>query len=94
MFFTTFIRERLWYIVFVLALVYFVVLIRNDLVRNSRLSEEKITISKNLDIERSKYGALKNRLRMLNKNSYIEMLAREKLGVVERGEDPYKVIIK
>jgi cell division protein FtsB len=77
-----------------LALVYFVVLIRNDLVRNTRLSGEKTAISKNLDIERSKYAALKNKLRMLNKNSYIEMLAREKLGFVERGEDPYKVIIK
>ena len=94
MFFTTFIRERLWYIVFILALAYFVVLIRNDLVRNTRLSGEKIAISKNLDIERSKYAALKNRSRMLNENSYIEMLAREKLGVVQRGEDPYKVIIK
>lgn len=94
MFFTTFIKERFWYIVFILALAYFLVLIRNDLIRNSRLNNEKEAITKNLDGEKLKQSGLKNELRMLNKNSYIEMLAREKLGVVQQGEKAYKVILK
>lgn len=94
MFFTTFIKGRFWLLVFILAVVYFVVLIRNDLVRNSGLKEEKEKVTGSLSLERSRQESLKNRLKMLDKASYVEMLAREKLGVVERGEHPYKVIVK
>lgn len=94
MYFTTFIKEKFGYIVFFLALVYCSVLIRSDIVQNSRLKNEKDTTIKNLAAERSKQAALKNELKMLNKDSHIEMLAREKLGVVQQGERPYKVIIK
>jgi cell division protein FtsB len=93
-FFTTFVKERFGQIVFVLALIYFVFLIRSDLIRNSRLNGEKAAIIKNLGAEDAKGLELKTKLRMLNRSSYVEMLAREELGVVRRGEDPYKVIIK
>lgn len=92
--FTTFIKERLWLIVFLLAFVYFVVLIRNDTVRNSGLKHEKESVTKNLGEEAAKGAALKNELKMLDKSSYVEKLARERLGVVRRGENPYKVIVK
>jgi cell division protein FtsB len=69
-------------------------LIRNDLIQNSRLNDEKEAIKKNLDGEKSKQAGFKNELRMLNKNQYIELLAREKLGVVQQGEKAYKVILK
>ncbi|MFH1709760.1 MAG: septum formation initiator family protein [bacterium] len=75
-------------------LVYFVVLIRNDLVRDDILNKEKAAITKNLDVQAAKQAALKNELKMLNRNSHIEMLAREKLGIVQHGEKAYKVIIK
>lgn len=94
MFFTTFVKEKFWYIVLVLAVAYFVVLIRNDMVRNSSLDKEKAAIIKSLDAEKAKQAALKNELRVLNRDSHIEMLAREKLGVVQKGEKAYKVIIK
>jgi cell division protein FtsB len=93
-FFTTFIKERFGLIVFILALAYFVFLIRSDLIRNSRLNDEKAAATKNLGAEDARRSDLKNKLRMLNRSSYVEMLAREELGVVKRGEDPYKVIIK
>jgi cell division protein FtsB len=93
-FFTTFVKEKFWYIVLVLAVAYFVVLIRNDMVRNSSLDKEKAAIIKSLDAEKAKQAALKNELRVLNRDSHIEMLAREKLGVVQKGEKAYKVIIK
>ena len=94
MFFTTFIKERFWYIVFILAIAYIFVLIRNDLVQNSRLKDEKEAVTKNLDAEKLKQAGLKSEFKMLNKNSYIEMLAREKLGIVQQGEKAYKVILK
>jgi cell division protein FtsB len=93
-FFTTLIKERFWHIVFLLALAYFAFLIRRDLIQHSRLIDEKRAIVKSLGAENAKQADLKSKLRMLNKNTYIEMLAREELGVVRRGEDPYKVIIK
>lgn len=94
MYFTTFIKGRFWLVVFFLAFAYFVVLIRNDVVRNSGLKDEKESVTKNLGEETAKRAGLKHELKMLGKGSYVEMLAREKLGVVQRGENPYKVIIK
>ena len=94
MFFTTFLKERFWYIVFFLALAYFFFLIRNDIIQNSFLKDEKEAITKDLEAGKAKQVELKNELKMLNKNSYIEKLAREKLGVVQQGERPYKVILR
>jgi cell division protein FtsB len=93
-FFTTFVKERFWSIVLLMAVLYFVFLIRADLISNSHLKDEKAAIAKNLDAEKARQAALKRELRMLNSNSHIEMLAREGLGVVRQGEKAYKVIIK
>lgn len=92
--FTTFIKERFWHIVLILAVVYFMVLIRNDTVQNNELKDEKAMTARSLAEENAKQSALKKELRSLGKDSQIEMLAREKLGVVRQGEKAYKVIIK
>lgn len=92
--FTTFVKEKFWYIVFVMALAGFALAIRNDLVQNSDLNNEKEAMKKGLREETSRQAALKNKLKIMNKNLYIELVAREKLGLVQRGEDPYKVTIK
>jgi cell division protein FtsB len=93
-FFTTLIKERFWQIVFLIALIYFALLIRSDIIRNDRLNDDKTAIMKNLGVEDARGAELKNKLKMLNRSSYIEILARKELGVVRRGEEPYKVIIK
>ena len=77
-----------------MALAYFFFLIRSDIIQNSFLKDEKEAVTKNLEEGKSKQVELKNELKMLNKNSYIEKLAREKLGVVQQGERSYKVILK
>jgi len=77
-----------------MAVLYFVFLIRADLISNSRLKDEKAAIAKNLDAEKARQAALKRELRMLNSDSHIEILARENLGVVRQGEKAYKVILK
>jgi cell division protein FtsB len=93
-FFTTFLKDKYGLVLFLAALAYFIVLIRSDLVQNSRLDNEKKMMQKSFVLETSKNAELKNKMRLLNKNSYIELLAREKLGVVKFGERPYKIIIK
>jgi cell division protein FtsB len=92
--FTTFLKEKIWYIFFLLAVAYFLFLIRSDLVQNSRLLRERASTASSLDDEKVRQDALKMRMKLLNNGSYIEKLAREKLGVVGPGEKPYKVIIK
>lgn len=91
---TTFVKEKLWHIVFVMALAGFALAIRNDLVQNSDLNNEKEAMKKSLREETSRQAILRNKLKIMNKNSYIELVAREKLGLIQRGEDPYKVTIK
>ncbi len=93
-YFTTFVKERFWPIVFVVALAGFALSIRNDLVQNARLNSEKEAMKKNIKEEISRQAVLKNKLKIMNRSSYIELMAREKLGFVERGEVPYKVIVK
>lgn len=92
MFFTTFLKERFGYIAFVLAVFYFLFLIRGDVIRNDKLNAEKKAVSGSLEAEKARSTELKNKMQLLKKDAYIEKLARDKLGVVERGERPYKVI--
>jgi cell division protein FtsB len=77
-----------------MALAGFALAIRNDLVQNSDLNNEKEAMKKSLREETSRQAVLRNKLKIMNKNSYIELVAREKLGLIQRGEDPYKVTIK
>ena len=94
MFFTTFLREKFWAIVLCLAVVYFLVLIRSDIDQNKRLDAEKRSISRNIAEQNQVSRQLKQKLANLNKGAYVGKIAREKLGLVERGESAYKVIIK
>ena len=64
------------------------------MVQNGKLRDEKKKITANLEREKLRNTNLKNRMQMLNKNYYLEKLARDKLGVVQRGDSTYKVIIR
>ncbi len=92
--FTTYVRTRIWYIVFLLAVAYFVYLIRSDMVQNSRLRHDKASMTESLSEEKAKQASLKNRMDLLKSDQYVEKVAREKLGLVGQGESPFKVIIK
>ena len=94
MFFTTYLKGRFWVVVFFVAVIYFIVLIRSDLVQNDDLKKEKAILNQDLENASVRQAELKVRINSLKKNSYIEKLARERLGAIERGETPYKVIIK
>lgn len=94
MFFTTFLRERLGYIAFLLFVLYFIFLIRSDVLQNSRFNSEKSRLIKDTELEKNRNTELKSKMNALGKASYVEQEAREKLGLIERGEKAYKVIIK
>lgn len=93
-FFTTFLKQRIWYIVFLLAVVYFLVLIRSDLVQNDKFARDKRELVGQIESEGAELAALKEKMRTLNKNYYLERVAREKLGLVKSGERAYKVLTK
>lgn len=94
MFFTIFLKDKIWYIVFVLAVAYFLLLIRTDLVQNKALRSDKAAMSMNIVSEKNELAFLKGKMGDLKKNHYLEQIARDKLGMIERGESAYKVIIK
>jgi len=93
-FFTTFLRKKAGYIALLLGIAYFLLLIRSDIIQERKLEGEKRSILKETDSESRKQEDLKGRMSKLKKNDYVRQLAREKLGYIERGERPYKVIIK
>lgn len=90
--FTTFLRTRFWTIVFVCAVLYFVVLIRNDIILHGYILAEKKDMQKAIETEKKAYTALKVTMARLKKDSYVEELARHDLGYVKKGETAYKVL--
>ena len=93
-FFTTFLREKTGYVAFILVIIYFLLLIRSDIIQNDKLKGEKRALTKGIETERTTQSGLKVRMNALTKSSQVEKVAREKLGLIKRGEVPYKVIEK
>ncbi|MDI6731391.1 MAG: septum formation initiator family protein [Candidatus Margulisbacteria bacterium] len=84
--------KRIGWIILALLVLYFIFLIRQDIINNLDLQKESHrTAARIKDAERL-YQALQNRMLLLNKDAYIEKLARTKLGLVKKGEKAYKVI--
>ncbi len=77
---------------FAAAVVYFLLLIRSDVMQNGRLVSERMAAEKSLERELELRKDLKIRLNGLKSDPYIERVAREKLGYVRQGETAFKVI--
>ena len=73
---------------------YFLFLIRTDLVQNAKLNEDKSALARSLQDEQARYVSLKGKMLKLKNSSYIELKARGQLGMVGQGEKAYKVIFK
>ena len=84
--------KRLGFLLFSLIVIYFIFLIRQDIIDNLELKREEQRIRTNLELEERLSGELGNRLKELMSNNYIEELARTKMGLIKRGETAYKVI--
>ena len=84
--------KRLGLFLFVLMILYFIFLIRQDIIDHLELKREKQRVIKNLQAEERLSKELRIRLKELRSNNYIEKLARTRLGLIKKGETAYKVI--
>jgi cell division protein FtsB len=85
--------NRAGWMIFFLVIVYFIFLIRQDIINNRGLKEEESRLVTNLRKEELQQKLLVNRLQALKNNSCLEELARTKLGFIKKGETAYKVIL-
>ncbi len=84
--------KRFGFILFILIIIYFIFLIRQDIIGNLDLKQQARSITVELKREKARAKNLQDKLKALNRNSYIESLARTRLGMIKKGETPYKVI--
>ena len=85
--------KRIGFVLFVLIVIYFIFLIRQDIISNLDLLAQERRLAKNIEQEEVLAQDLKTRLKSLNTPTDIEEIARTKLGLVKKGEVAYKVII-
>jgi len=85
--------RRLGVLLFVAMILYFIFMIRQDIIDNLGLKREEQGLQKSLAQERQLAQQLRARLKNLSDRQYIEGLARTRLGLIKKGETAYKVIL-
>jgi len=83
----------LGYLLFVLMTLYFIFIIRQDIIDNLELKREVRRMDKSITLEEKLNAELRAELKKLKDKGYIEELARTRLGLVRKGETAYKVIV-
>lgn len=84
--------KKIGFILFILIIIYFIFLIRQDIIGNLDLKQQARSITVELKREKIRAKNLQDKLKALSRNGYIESLARTRLGMIKKGETPYKVI--
>ncbi|MBU0671436.1 MAG: septum formation initiator family protein [Candidatus Margulisbacteria bacterium] len=79
-------------LLFVLLILYFIFLIRQDIIDSLELKREKHRAATSIQQAEVQAKSLANRLKALQNDSYVESLARTRLGLIKKGETAYKVI--
>ncbi len=79
-------------ILLLLVVLYFIVLIRTDWKVLLELQTQRANLKQEITCGREEKARLKKEISLLDTYSYIELLAREKLGLIKRGERAYKVV--
>ena len=85
--------RNLGYLLFILMALYFIFIIRQDIIDNLELKREAQRLVKGISREENHNAELKAELIKLKDKSYIEELARTRLGMIKKGETAYKVIV-
>jgi len=86
--------KRFGAVIFVLLVVYFVFLIRQDIIDYRSLQEEIKESRGKIAVEKARAEIMEQRLADLQSGGLIEEIARTKLGLVKKGETAYKVLDK
>ena len=84
--------KRLGWLLFFLLVIYFIFLIRQDIINYLDLKKEIQLVSKKNEQAEKRAADLKERLQLLKDDDLIEELARTRLGLVKKGETAYKVV--
>ena len=75
-----------------LVILYFSFLIRSDWVKMKELKDEKAKLTKEIEIAAEKKKEFDKNISGLNSPDHVEIVAREKLGLIKPGETAYKVV--
>ena len=86
--------KQLGWLLFILFILYFIFLIRQDIMDNQELKREQAQLTLSIQQEEELANKLAERNRALGQPGLVEELARQRLGLIKKGETPYKVIIK
>ncbi|MDD5593760.1 MAG: septum formation initiator family protein [Candidatus Margulisbacteria bacterium] len=84
--------KRFGWLLFVLMVIYFIFLIRQDIIDNLELKKDRAAIQKSVETNKDSALGLNDRLARLKSDDLIEELARTKLGLIKKGETAYKVV--
>jgi len=84
--------KRFGWLLFVLMVIYFIFLIRQDIIDNLELKKDKSAVIKSLEADKHLTLSLNDRLARLKSDDMMEEIARTKLGLVKKGETAYKVV--
>lgn len=79
-------------IILLLVAAYFIMLLRADWVVFSFLAQKKSKLEVDIASATGKKEKLKKEISALDDPQYIELVAREKLGLIRPGETAYKVV--
>lgn len=86
--------KRLGTILFAFIIIYFIFLIRQDIINNLELKRAEKQTQINIEQEDKLALQLQERSKDLKNNNYIEEVARTRLGLIKEGETAYKVILR
>ena len=84
-------KVNLWIVLSFSAILYLIFLLHGDVALYNDLSHEEKVLLKLVEQEEGQALALKAKLKKLSKNGYIEEIARERLGLIMKGERLYKI---
>lgn len=84
--------KRLGWVIFCLMVIYFIFMIRQDIISNLELKKEAERAAAGVVREEQKIKEYQGRLKGMQQSDYVELLARGRLGLIKKGETAYKVI--
>ncbi|MFA6169852.1 MAG: septum formation initiator family protein [Candidatus Margulisiibacteriota bacterium] len=86
--------KRAGLIIAVLAIIYFIFLIRQDIINYRDLVRDQEAVGRRVAFEENRSLELRERLARLKGNDLVEEIARTKLGLIKKGETAYKVVLE
>jgi cell division protein FtsB len=80
------------WLLFIALVVYFIFLIRQDIIDNLELKKEIVSAGRAVEAEKAAALKANDRLARLKSDELIEEAARTQLGLIKKGETAYKVV--